>query len=108
MQVHRRNSCRRDLATAADAFAAWLLDRIGNRLFGAADESTTEELSTAWTRVRSKPGRLSTRTSDEWSRIQSFMGFSGFGWFMASALIGVLFLVIPVPSWAGTLAHIGP
>ncbi|MEU0680150.1 MULTISPECIES: hypothetical protein [Streptomyces] len=105
MQVRPQGSGGLDLATSADALAAWLLDRIGNRFYGPAEEPGMEELAAAWKRVRAKPGRLSTKTSDEWSRIESFMGACGFGWFLLTVLIGVLFLIVPVTGWVGTLVH---
>ncbi|MET9652147.1 hypothetical protein ABZZ44_18015 [Streptomyces sp. NPDC006460] len=33
------------------------------------------------------------------------MGFSGFGWFLLTALTGILFLIIPATGRAGTLVH---
>ncbi|MEV7289752.1 hypothetical protein AB0O01_35250 [Streptomyces sp. NPDC093252] len=94
-----------DLAATADAFASRLLDRIDRRFHGPAEQSGTEELAAAWRRVRAKPGRLSTKTSDEWSHIGSFMGTSGFGWFLLTTLIGILYLVSPLGGWAAALVH---
>ncbi|MET8827284.1 hypothetical protein ABZX40_15000 [Streptomyces sp. NPDC004610] len=94
-----------DLAATADAFASWLLDRIGDRFYEPADQPGTEVLAAAWKRVRAKPGRLSTKTSDEWDRIESFMGATGFGWLVLSMLIGVLYLISPLGGWAATLLH---
>lgn len=105
MQVRPQSRGIPDLATSGDALAAWLFDRIGDRFYGPAEQPGTEELAAAWKRVRSKPGRLSTKTSDEWARIESFTGFSGFGWFLLTTLVGVLFLILPVTGWAGTLVH---
>ncbi|MFG3496818.1 hypothetical protein [Streptomyces sp. NPDC047886] len=105
MHVRPTSSGGFDLATAADTFAAWLLDRIGIRFYAPTEQPGKEELAAAWKRVRSKPGRLSTKTSDEWSRIESFMGVSGFGWLLLTVVVGVLFLITPVTGWAGSLAY---
>ncbi|WP_314612044.1 hypothetical protein [Streptomyces stackebrandtii] len=90
--------------TSADVFVGWVLDRVGRRLDGPVERSTMEELAVAWGRVRGKPGRLSAKTRDEWSRIDAFMGVSGFGWFLLTAVIGVLFLIVPGTGWAALLA----
>lgn len=91
--------------TPAEVLVGWLLDRIGRLLDGPAEQSAMDELAAAWRRVRAKPGRLSAKTRDEWSRIETFMGVSGFGWFLLTVVIGVLFLIIPATGWAGPLVH---
>ncbi|MER5711846.1 hypothetical protein ACIGW7_35230 [Streptomyces sp. NPDC053253] len=90
--------------TSADVLVGWVLDGIGRRLDGSVEQSTMDGLAVAWGRVRRKPGRLSVKTRDEWSRIETFMGVSGFGWFVLTAVIGVLFLIVPATGWAALLA----
>lgn len=104
MQARPQGSSGPNLAKSADAFAAWLLDQVGNRFYAPAEMSGTEELAKAWDKVRSNPGRLSVETEEEWDRLESFMGFSGFCWLLSSAFIAVLFLIIPTASWVGALA----
>ncbi|MEU8763847.1 hypothetical protein [Streptomyces sp. NPDC048659] len=110
-----------DPASSADAFVGRLLDRADKR-FGArtgdrtggrtggreadpVESTTADEIAVAWSRVRAKPGRLSTKTRDEWSRIETFAGRCGFGWFLVTALIAVLYVLVPASGWSGTVTH---
>ncbi|WP_416967069.1 hypothetical protein [Streptomyces sp. 4F14] len=104
MQARPQGSGGLDLAKSADALAGWLLDQIGNRLHAPAEMSGTEELALAWDTVRSNPGPLSVETEEEWGRVESFMGFSGFCWFLSSTFIALLFLITPTTGWVGASA----
>ncbi|MGW6457183.1 hypothetical protein ACWF94_14900 [Streptomyces sp. NPDC055078] len=95
-----------DLATAADSLVAGVIDRLDNRwLADPPRRSTTAELNAAWNRVRTRPGTLSAKSSAAWGHIENFTEGCGILWFLISTATGVLFLVLPVDGWTGTVVH---